>query len=71
MTLRPRQLLKSGCLRTVIATLFVPTYLFPVYWMIATSLKSRTDIFATPPKLLPVPVELNHYRLKAIGWNDD
>ena len=30
-------------------------YLFPVYWMIATSLKSFKDIFAVPPQLVPLP----------------
>jgi multiple sugar transport system permease protein len=48
--------------RTVVAILFVVLYLFPVYWMISTSLKSRGDIFATPPNLFPAPIDLTSYR---------
>jgi multiple sugar transport system permease protein len=48
-------------LKTALAVLLAAVYLFPVYWMIATSLKSTADIFATPPKLLPLPVDLTSY----------
>ncbi|MEP7293733.1 MAG: carbohydrate ABC transporter permease [Chloroflexota bacterium] len=41
-------------------------YLFPVYWMVATSLKSSSDIFATPPKLLPVPPDFTAYRTQVL-----
>ena len=41
--------------KTAAAALLGCVYLFPVYWMIATGLKSTADIFATPPKLLPWP----------------
>jgi multiple sugar transport system permease protein len=48
-------------LYTLAATLFMIVYLFPVYWMVATSLKSRGDIFAVPPQLVPIPLELTSY----------
>ena len=41
--------------KTIIGTLFVLAYLFPVYWMVATSLKSLGDIFAVPPRLIRDP----------------
>jgi multiple sugar transport system permease protein len=47
--------------KTVIGTAFVLAYLFPVYWMIATGLKSTADIFATPPKLFPIPPDFTSY----------
>jgi len=42
---------RRGYGRTLIGTLFVLAYLFPVYWMVATSLKTRGAIFATPPQV--------------------
>ena len=36
----------------------VVCYLFPVYWMVATSLKPQRDIFAMPPKLVPWPPDV-------------
>jgi multiple sugar transport system permease protein len=47
--------------KTVIGTLFVLAYLFPVYWMVATSLKSGAAIFATPPHLVPFPPVFEPY----------
>ena len=52
---------RSGYPKTIIATLFVLAFLFPVYWMVATSLKSYRDIFALPPKLFPIPFVLTSY----------
>jgi len=52
---------RRGYPKTIIATLFVLVYLFPVYWMVATSLKSYRDIFALPPKLFPIPLVLTSY----------
>lgn len=47
--------------KTAIAVVLGAAYLFPIYWMIATSLKSTADIFATPPKILPWPIDLTSY----------
>ncbi len=51
----------KGYLKTALASLFVLAYLFPVYWMIATSLKSYRNIFALPPKIVPIPLVLTSY----------
>lgn len=48
--------------KTVIATVLVVIYLFPVYWMVATSLKTPTDIFASPPQFIPVDPVLTAYK---------
>lgn len=47
--------------RTVIAILFVAVYLFPVYWMVATSLKTNSAIFAVPPQVFPLPLNFAPY----------
>jgi multiple sugar transport system permease protein len=61
MSLQKTRFWRKGYPRTILATAFVLIYLFPVYWMVATSLKSRGDIFATPPKLFPIPPDVTSY----------
>ncbi|SDE45751.1 multiple sugar transport system permease protein [Actinobaculum suis] len=39
--------------KSVIAWLIAAVYLFPVYWMINTSLKSNKAMFASPPQMYP------------------
>lgn len=55
------QFSRRGYGRTLIAMLFVIVYLFPVYWMVATSLKTSGAIFASPPQVVPSPVVFNAY----------
>jgi multiple sugar transport system permease protein len=55
------QFRRRGYARTLIGTLFVLAYLFPVYWMIATSLKTSGAIFATPPQVVPSPPVFSAY----------
>ena len=40
---------------TLIGVVLVAVYLFPVFWMVSTSLKTDADIYASPPKLIPQP----------------
>ncbi len=47
--------------KTALGTILVGLYLFPVYWMVATSLKTFKDIFAVPPRLAPVPPVITPY----------
>jgi multiple sugar transport system permease protein len=47
--------------RTALALFFVVVYLFPVYWMVATSLKSKSAIFAVPPQVIPIPPDFASY----------
>ena len=42
-----------GHLLTLIAVAGVGLYLFPIYWMIVSSLKNSAEIFANPPTLFP------------------
>ena len=55
------QFRRRGYARTLIGTLFVLAYLFPVYWMIATSLKTSGAIFASPPQVVPSPPVFSPY----------
>lgn len=59
---RVRSLQRRGYGRTVIAAVIVIIYLFPVYWMVASSLKTQTDIFAKPPQFVPTHPTLQAYR---------
>jgi multiple sugar transport system permease protein len=61
MSLRHSTFWRRGYPKTILGAIFVLAYLFPVYWMVATSLKSGADIFATPPKLLPIPLDFKAY----------
>jgi multiple sugar transport system permease protein len=56
-----RDMRDRGYGRTLVAALIVIMYLFPAYWMVATSLKSGTDIFADPPQLVPSPPVFGPY----------
>ncbi len=45
-------------LALAIAALFA---FFPIYWMLVTSLRPNTEVFAFPPTLLPGTLTLEHY----------
>jgi multiple sugar transport system permease protein len=48
-------------LLTLVALALAAVYLFPLYWMYVTSLKSGTEIFAQPPTFWPAALTLDHY----------
>ena len=62
---RHRRWVESG-----LCALLVGVYLFPVYWMVATSLKAQREIFAIPPKLLPWPPYFGSYETAVLGNAD-
>lgn len=47
--------------KAAIGLLIVLVYLFPVFWMVSTSLKLRGDVFSIPPELFPSPVVFGSY----------
>jgi multiple sugar transport system permease protein len=51
----------AGYGSTLVGTLIVIVFLFPVFWMVSTSLKSPAGIFATPPALIPTPLVVDAY----------
>lgn len=52
---------RSAALKSAIAWLIAAAYLFPVYWMINTSLKTGKDMFAVPPQMVPEDLYLGSY----------
>jgi multiple sugar transport system permease protein len=58
-----REWRRRGFGSTTIGVLIVLIYLFPVFWMVSTSLKRESDIFASPPKLFPWPPDLGAYQI--------
>ncbi|CAN5555587.1 carbohydrate ABC transporter permease [soil metagenome] len=62
MMMVSKRRLNPKYIRTAIGVAIVMIYLFPVYWMVATSLKSPADIFASPPKFIPWPPDFSAYR---------
>ncbi len=54
---------------TIACAVMVGIYLFPVYWMVATSLKPQKDVFAVPPKIVPWPPTFASYE-KAVLHNE-
>ncbi len=58
---------EHGLGATVACTIMVLAYLFPVYWMVATSLKPQKDVFAVPPRIVPWPPTFASYEKAVIG----
>ena len=56
------RMLSRPQVKTVLVGLIVMVYLFPVYWMVATSLKTPPAIFASPPQIIPYEPVLTAYR---------
>ncbi len=46
----------------VLLVIFLFFFLFPIYWIIATSIKSTVDIFAMPPKWITFKPVLENYK---------
>jgi multiple sugar transport system permease protein len=61
MTLRLPRLRGNSLVFSVIGALFVALYLFPIYWMFVSGLKTASEIFANPPTLFPRNPTLDTY----------
>ncbi len=42
-------------------------FLFPIYWLIVTSLKSESEIFRSPPTLFPTALHFENYIVETSG----
>jgi multiple sugar transport system permease protein len=56
-----RSALKKGYGKTAIGVLIVAIILFPVYWMVLTSLRTDAEVARTPPQLLPTGIDFSAY----------
>jgi len=56
-----RTALKKGYGKTAIGVVIVAIILFPVYWMVLTSLRTDAEVARTPPQLLPTGIDFSAY----------
>jgi ABC-type glycerol-3-phosphate transport system permease component len=56
--------------RFVVGFIATAIYLMPIFWMVSTSLKPPTEIFQTPPVLIPAQPQIDSYR-SALGLPTD
>ena len=42
-------------------------YLFPVYWMVATSFKTDAGVYASPPQIVPIPPNFAAYQTAVLN----
>jgi multiple sugar transport system permease protein len=45
----------------LMAILITGTFLFPIYWMITTSIKPIADVFSNPPMIIPENIQFDAY----------
>ncbi|WP_338113677.1 carbohydrate ABC transporter permease [Oceanobacillus caeni] len=45
----------------LIAVIITGIFLFPIYWMITTSIKPTVDVFSTPPMIIPENIQFDAY----------
>ncbi len=64
MSARPQSMrfLPKGWHLSLVGTLFVLIYLFPIYWMFVSGFKTTAEIFANPPTLVPRAPTLESFR---------
>jgi multiple sugar transport system permease protein len=62
---------QKSILTTVSAILICMVFLFPLYWLLVTSLKTEVNIFKSPPSLFPETVSFKAYlsQLKSGEYN--
>lgn len=51
------QVLSREALLTALGVLMLLVFLFPIYWMIVTSVRPQTGIFAYPPQIIPLNLD--------------
>ncbi len=52
---------KGGIVANALGFILFVVMVFPVYWMVISSLKPREDFFLETPKFLPIPATLDNY----------
>ncbi|RCW77259.1 carbohydrate ABC transporter permease [Saliterribacillus persicus] len=45
----------------LVAIIIMMVFLFPIYWMITTSVKPMSDIFSSPPMIIPETIQFDAY----------
>src|SRR5579863_4087550 len=52
---------------TIVGLILVAVFLFPVYWMVITSLKPTSEILTYPPHFFPYTIDLSSYELNVLN----
>lgn len=60
--------IRIAILKTVILTLLALLFVSPLLWMVSSSLKPASEVFATPFHLIPETVKWSNY---VTVWTDD
>ncbi len=58
---RPAQRSRRTWHLTVIGIVLVAIYIFPLYWMVTTSLKTEDQLFTNPPTWIPTRIDFSAY----------
>ncbi|MCD4550058.1 MULTISPECIES: carbohydrate ABC transporter permease [unclassified Schaalia] len=53
---------RNAWLKSGVAWVLAAIYLFPVYWMVSTSLKNTAETFAQPPHIIPHALHFDSYK---------
>lgn len=61
MTNRARKQLRRGLLNAIAVVVALFT-IFPVYWMVTTALKPKTEVFTADPTIFPRTLTLSHFQ---------
>ena len=64
---RPRRRRDRRWILTAIGIVVVGIYVFPLYWMVTTSLKSDTELFTNPPTWFPTRIDFSAYATAVFG----
>ncbi len=51
----------KGLMKHLVLSMLALLSLFPFYWMIATSIRLKSDLFKMPPKIIPWPITFENY----------
>jgi multiple sugar transport system permease protein len=52
---------------TLLGLALLVAFLFPIYWMVATSVKSAGNVFVYPPKIVPTSLDLTAWKDRIVG----
>lgn len=62
-----RSVLGRPVFSTVLSVLMLAVFLFPIYWMVATSVKPVSEIFSNPPQLIPLSPDFGAWQSRILG----
>ncbi|MFE6736374.1 carbohydrate ABC transporter permease [Microbacterium sp. NPDC057650] len=64
---RPRRRRKVRWGINIVGGIFAVVWAFPVYWMVITAIKPRSEVMTTPPVFLPTSIDLQNFVTALVG----